>query len=322
MAQPAELDALREALASLYRDAQASIDARVAAITADPDELARRYRLERRLRQLSAEVELLADTLDAQARRWLSSRFPDAYALGGAAAAATTGRPFGWAQVHVEAVNELAADAYDDLLAATRFMRRDAKAFIREAARGAARLSIVEGDTAHHAGRALARELAERGIAAVRYSNGARHTIATYAEMAVRTKTAQAYNAGTINQARTTGVEYFECNDGPDCGLVSHDDAEKVNGRVYPAAVAMAHSIAHPNCARSWGPRPDITAAGDAERARRFSPDEQERMAAEERARARAQVAKRAERRRRTVARQRRLAARQARLTARAASRT
>lgn len=313
---------MREALAGLYREAQASIDARIAALVAAPDELARQYRLDRRLRQLAAEVERLADGLDTQAHRWLTTRFPEVYAMGAEPAVTATGRPFGWAQAHVDAVNELAADAYDDLLAATRFMRRDVKTFIREAARGAARVSIIEGDTARQAGRALARELSERGITAVRYSNGARHTIADYSDVVLRTKTAQAFNAGTLNQARASGVEFFECFDGPDCGLVSHDDGEKVNGRIYPADTAMAYSIAHPRCARSWGPRPDIAAARDAEEGRRFSPAEQERMANEERERADAQAQKRSQRRRRTIDRQERLAARRSRLAARTASRS
>ena len=42
------------------------------------------------------------------------------------------------------------------------------------------------------------------------------------------------------------------------CGLTSHDDSRKVNGMIVPTSVAAANPIGHPNCTRSWLPRPDL----------------------------------------------------------------
>lgn len=252
MPLPAPVDRVRAELADLYRDAQQSMEQRLAAIAADPA-AARTAVLRQRLAGLALDVNRLAADLDEQAAAWLENRFPLIYEAG-----ADTAGGARWTQIHVEAVTELALDTHQDLLAATRYMRRDVKALIREATRAASRAAIVEGDTARQAGRSLAQALTDRGVAAVRYRNGARVGIGDYGEMVVRTKTAVAYNAGTINAGIAAGVKWFECFDGPDCGLAGHDDPEKANGGIYPASIAQANSIAHPNCARSWGARPDL----------------------------------------------------------------
>ena len=285
MPQPAEVRAIRDELAQLYRDAQAAIDARLAAIA---DEGARRAVLRRRLTELAREVDRLVADLDRQATTWLARRYPLVYQAGGDQAATDSGIPFQWAQTHIDAVTELARDAHGDLLAATTFMRRDAKTLIRAASRAATRASVVEGDTARQAARDLARTLTERGVKAVRYSNGARVGIGDYAEMVVRTKTAQAFNAGTLNHLDAAGVQFVEVFDGPSCGWTSHDDSDLANGTIRTVDEARATPIAHPNCARSFGGRPDLASRRQAAGATRPA-GERAQLATAERARARAQ---------------------------------
>lgn len=298
---PPEVDAVRDELARLYQAAQRSIDARLANLVTDPATAQRRAALRRQLVDLSREVTGLAADLDGAARDWASTRMPEIYGLGADTAAGDVGNSFGWAQADVAAVRELAADTYGDLLKATRFMRRDVKVLIREASRGQARVALLEGTTARRAGEQLARQLRDRGVNAVRYSNGALHTIGDYSDVVLWSKTAEAYNRGTLNALGAAGVTVVEVFDGPDCGWVAHDDSDKANGTLRALADAAAHTIAHPRCGRSFGGRPDLAAPPDG--TRRFTPQEQQRLARQEAARARAQANQRARTRRRARAR-------------------
>lgn len=167
-------------------------------------------------------------------------------------------------------------------------------------------LSLVEGRIAQQAARefaaAGARATVEglaRPISAVKYADGTYRTIGDYGDMLLRTKTAQAYVAGTLNQATALGTQYFEIADGTECGLASHDDREKPNGKVYPAEIAYSYPLAHPRCRRDFLPRPDITSQAQAEGAEPSTTAAQR----EDQYRAERERAARFERRRRRVVR-------------------
>lgn len=306
MPLPPAVDELRDELAALYVDASRSVDEQLARLLADPIRTAaHRQVLLQRLRAVRREVDRLTRGIDVQARSWLATRFPEVYQQGALDAARTGGAPFTWTQTHLEAVTELARATLDDLLAATRFMRQDAKQFVRLAVKEAARLDLVEGATVQRAARQLASTLRAHGIRAVRYRNGARHTLGDYADMALRSVTAQAYNRGTLNQLAAGGVRYVEVVDGSSCGWTAHDDTDLANGSIRTLADAAAHSIAHPRCARSFAGRPDLRTRRQAERGARFSPEEQQRRAVEERAREAEQQTRRRRVRRRTRSRAR-----------------
>lgn len=252
MPQPAAVDQVAQQLARQFQAAQTSIERQLASFPS-----ARRAA---KLRDLQRTVNALLDQLEADMRAWIETQLPEAYALGAADAAGAIGDSFVWNQPHVEALNSLALTSWDDMLAATRFVRRDVKQWIRTEARQQATLSLIEGRTARQAGQALADAAAgDLGLFTVTYRNGARVRLADYADMALRTTTANAYAEGTLNQSRQLGVKFMECADGSDCGLTSHDDAEKPNGNVYPIRVAEMNPLAHPRCRRSWIPRIDAT---------------------------------------------------------------
>ena len=262
-----ETEILVNDLLDLYRNAQTNIDELIRT-SSDLTIRGRAYRA--RLAELSRAITNTLADLDAIARGWSTRSLTDIYAASGTRAAADIGRPFNWTQIHREAVQQLATETFDDLLAATRFVRRDIKAFIRIAAREHAAAVLLEGKTATQAGRELARRLERRGISAVTYKNGARHSLRDYADTVVRTRAASAQNGGTLNVAREHGVEWAQCFDGSGCGFTSHDDPDKANGSVRSIAEFEAHPVAHPRCARSWGLLPvktraeaDRLAAGD-----------------------------------------------------------
>lgn len=260
MPQPAEVLAASEALRQAYDDAWASVTASLAALAQGPA-LARQRR---RLEGLRASIESTMDDLDAQAAQWVSHAFPLAYDMGARAMAGQVGIGFSWSQPHVDAVAVLAQDLYDDLLSATAFVRADARRLVREVMRSSTLSVLSEGRTAVQGARVAAAALRERGLAAVVYADGSRHGLAEYADMAVRSKSAVAYNAGAINHGRAFGIEYFEVRDGAGCGWGSHDDPDTADGTIRSADECAGQAISHPRCQRSFGARPDITSDTEA----------------------------------------------------------
>jgi hypothetical protein len=317
MAQPPEVQALANELTSLYTNVQTELLDQLETIATDPNQRRLRQRLNEQLRA----IEQALDEVDVQARVFLSRRFPEVYQYGAMDAARATRRPFVWSQIHTDAVAEIANRTYSDLLAATQYVRADTRRFIRAAVRERTALAVIGGQTATQAGRELAKALSDQGIRAVRYRDGSRHTLADYANVSARTSTALAYNAGTINASREAGVRYMVASDGAACGLASHDDAQLASGLVAPIETAEAYPIAHPRCARSWSPMPQVTTPEEA-RAATPPDEERQRLASEERERAKTRTvqgrltARERERRERLRARERRLAGRQRRVQA------
>lgn len=229
-----------------------------------------------------------------------------------------TRAPMSWTTVHTTALTSLAVDTYGDFLQRAHEAEQVTTAFVTavRAAAGAELPKIAAGGrTAVQVGDRLAtRLLRDYGIDHVTYRDGTRMPVRPYARMAARTKSAVAYNAGTLNGCVEVGVGYVEIFDSPDCGFRTHDDPDRANGSVRSLAEAGLHPIAHPNCTRAVGPRPDVTTDEEAAGAESLQPDSQ-RADAQALADARATVRAPARRqtRARALARARRQVQRQAR---------
>jgi len=263
MPQPSEVGDLSADLRAFYTTAWSRLQAEEAAVLSSWPALPRPARL-RRLRALERTVAALMRSCDELAQRFAGEELPRAYALG--VAHAGVGQS-SFTAVDVDAVNVVARNTYSDLLAATAYVRSDTKALIRTLVREHLADKLIRGETAVQAGRDLAAALADRGIAAVTYANGARHGLADYADMAVRTTSAQAYNGGLLASLSGAGVGFVEVADGFGCGTASHDDPSKAAGAIWTLQEAAAYPIGHPRCARSFLPRPEITTAAAAARA-------------------------------------------------------
>lgn len=257
---PPSVEALADELAALYRTAWEWVQAAQESLITDPG----RWRRRARLRELEAQILALMDDVDVQAHDWLQRTYPDVYAAGGLAAGAALREQFAWSAVHRDAMAQLALDTFEDLLNATRHVRRTTKLLLRDVARAQTATAIAGGRTPTQAAAEMRRVVGQRGIWAVTYKDGSRHGLAEYADVVLRTKTAIAYNAGTLNQSITLGTQFFEVFDGVTCGWRSHDERRKANGLIVSAREAIEHPIAHPRCRRSFGARPDITSEEDA----------------------------------------------------------
>lgn len=253
-AQPREaIEALEDPLLKAYAKSWERIVAQQEAIAADPARWRRRARLAEMQRAVEADME----RLDKKAADWVAKQFPQVYGMGAAGGAADVGASqVVWTQIQQEAVESLARDLFDDLLAATKGVTDSTKRLVRTIARDEVLAKAIAGDTAVNAGRQMAKILREKGIHAVTYSNGAKHGLAEYSQMVVRTKTAIAYNEGALTGAGEVG--HFEVFDGTGCGWTKHDDPMTAHGRIVTRDEASAHPISHPGCRRAFGARPDL----------------------------------------------------------------
>lgn len=177
--------------------------------------------------------------------------------------------------VDTAAMTRLATETMDSMLSATQHVRDTTKMLVRTLTRDYATNAVVTGLTAEQAGIRLAAELAEQGIHAITYANGAKVGLATYTDMVMRTQTAIAYQEGGFQQGATLGIDWWEIMDGPNCGLSYHDDPTIADGMIVDTATAERYPISHPNCVRVTSPRPDITNAREARVATRTSPEAQ-----------------------------------------------
>nr|DAE80746.1 MAG TPA: minor capsid protein [Caudoviricetes sp.] len=133
------------------------------------------------------------------------------------------------------------------------------------------------GQTLQQATDAATRDFLEQGIACIRYRDGRRVNISTYAEMALRTAGTRAMLMGEAAQRERLGIDtvlvsqYGACSKTclPWQGLVYIDDVFQQysgphtpggtygisrNGRQYPLlSVAMRGGLFHPNCRHTLG---------------------------------------------------------------------
>jgi hypothetical protein len=263
MPQPAEADRAAQELIALYERAQADIAGQLEAIATAPGKGNQR----RRLRTAANRVDRELVRLDTAARTWHQDRLPDVYGLGGAAASVQMGERWAWTSGHQNAVQALASRSFDDLLSASRYVREETKRWLRDQVRRQAGLSLVEGRTAQQAARAIVRTADGAAVPPyVTYANGARHSLLDYVDTATRTVTAQAYNAGSLNQYRALGVTNVLVTDGTGCGWSAHDDGDRANGSVRTIAEAMRQPLSHARCRRSFSAAPQgVTTRAQAE---------------------------------------------------------
>lgn len=266
MPQSKELARLSAVIRDRYAASWGRIVVEEERLLADWTALRRAERLAR-LREMRATVEQLMDQADELALRFTTRDLPKAYHLGAQTAAHTVGRAVNYTLVDVDAVNELAVGTHQELLQATRFVKRSTKDLIRRLSTDHLADKLIRGLTAEQAARNLRRELEGHGITSVVYKDGSRHGLADYTDMLARTRTGEAYQVGGFNQSAAQGITFMEIFDGFDCGLTTHDDTRKANGLILPLEEARSYPLAHPRCGRSTSPRPDIVTARDAETA-------------------------------------------------------
>lgn len=248
--------------ARAFHAAEAALTAELERITEilalDPDST-RRYRREQ-VRGLLTRIGAMRADLEGRAVTFAEESLAKVYADGMLRTdrmyreqrLALGGQP-SWTAVHREALEMLAVDAFDDLAGATSYMEAQAKSVIRKATKARTALSVVAGTDVRQDTRALVRTLVRDGVTGFVDAAGRSWRLGTYAEMVLRTKSAHAYNTGTVLRAEETGTRVMVISDGRRSG---HAACAQYDGRTCSTRWALDHPIEHPNCVRSFGPRP------------------------------------------------------------------
>lgn len=198
--------------------------------------------------------------LDRQALLFASEHMSQIYGAGmtraqrllAAGGADALGAP-SFSLLHRQAVELLAADTFDDLAAATDYLDTAARRAIREAAKVRTTVGAITGSSVPEDTRALVRRFARQGVSGFVDSAGRSWRLGAYAEMVVRTKSAQAYNVGTVLRTEETGTDALEIRDGE---RSRHEECLEFSGTTCSPLWALEHPIQHPNCVRSFSPLP------------------------------------------------------------------
>lgn len=105
-----------------------------------------------------------------------------------------------------------------------------------------------------------AKDFLSRGLTCVEYANGARHTLADYADMAIRTASKRAYLQGEGEKRKEWGISTVIVNKRgnpcpkclPFCGKVLIDDVwsggSRKDGKYPLMSTAIAKGLYHPRC--------------------------------------------------------------------------
>lgn len=259
-------DILAERLQAAYDD----LEAERLRVFADPRTLHRRAEVDAWIKDFQAAITAFKAAAAAEVERFLALHLGTAYADG---ITSVTGAPVSsWTQAHESALASLALDTYNDFLQRSEEAGRAGRSMVtavRQAARAELPKLAAGGRTATQAARRLEERLRdEHRLNHVVYRDGSQVPVRQYATMVARTKSAVAYNAGTLNQLQADGVGYVQVFDGPRCGWAGHNDPDLAAGSIRTLAEAAKHPIAHPQCRRAFGPRPDITTDAEASAAK------------------------------------------------------
>ncbi len=184
-------------------------------------------------------------------RKWAETVLPEVARMGAAEAAKVLGTNVSTGRLFGATVKRLQRDAFDDIAGQTKFMRSDTKRLLRDIVKETTELHVSKGLSILEARKIVATRMEALGIRAFVDNAGRSWKPKTYATMAIRTRTALAYNTGTIVKAREEGVTRFEVFDG-----LSDELCASANGTIVNEEWARANPIAHPNCRRAFAPVP------------------------------------------------------------------
>lgn len=214
-------------------------------------------------RALLADVASILQQLDFAVEQWAQQVIPRIYegsaieAMQAWTAAGLTPPPLSasFAQVHRAAVEVLVSNFTANLYEANAFVGRRIRDEFRRAQLQAVTEKVTTGQTSREAKKVLQRRLMDQGLTAFRDSAGRVWRLDAYAEMAVRSVTAEATNMGLVNQVQGMGYDLVRMTE----HHASCPTCAPLEGRVYsisgkdPRYPKLDRAVGdymhiHPNC--------------------------------------------------------------------------
>ncbi len=249
--------------------AQDTLDAKVAEAQALPDTHPGRADRLRRYRAMKTEVDATFLELDRNILTWANRDVDSMYKSGWLFGATQTGAGMDFNLIHKDALKIIADNAYDDVATGLLSARDDwfskisrQELFegmdpgqilaIQDKSRTAVAQALLTGEAdPRKVARGLADELWEDGIQ-ITDAGGRKWKMESYTRMLVRTKSANAYNAGSLNKYSEEGITRVTVFD----GVLDDEECADANGKTWSLRYAMNHPIAHPNCRRAFSAKP------------------------------------------------------------------
>jgi hypothetical protein len=248
--------------------AQETLDRAVSEAQALPETDPSRLSRLQRYTALQREVERAYSEATRLARGWATTNVSRLYAQGHIAAAMQLRTAANFTLAHKDAIAEVVRDAYADVatglqqvpqqfrlkVAAQRQLERltdDRRGLIQVAGRELVAQQLLLGELSPaDAARRLRDELWKNGVQIIDRS-GRFWDAEAYSRMLIRTKSANAFNVGTLNKSRQEGVSRVLVFDG-----TQDSDCARANGQIWTLDYAYSHVISHPNCRRAFAPQP------------------------------------------------------------------
>ena len=257
---------------------------------------------------MARDVRQILDELDEVTAQWARTVVPRLYSdgvkLAAAAWIANNAKPpaiaKGFAQVHRAAVEAIAANMTNQLRDATAYVGRRIEDNVRRATLEAAAQKFATGQKLKDMKADLINTFVDEGLTAIRDGSGREWRLDTYAEMVTRTTTAEAANAGLVNQLKGYGHDLVQLSEHRSpCEICA-----PYEGRVYSMTgktegyprldqvpgFDMGYMNFHPNCRHViTAYLPEFDKDEEGTKARSNRPFEDERTEADKRAYARSQ---------------------------------
>lgn len=122
---------------------------------------------------------------------------------------------------HIKAIEVACNSTFNDLAANTRKMNEEAKKIIRSNGKHIITNEVKSGESQRKTKKELREALMRDGITTFVDARGTHWNIANYADMAVRTKSRDIHNQGTMNRLSEYGKEYPKAKENFDCIQIS-----------------------------------------------------------------------------------------------------
>lgn len=158
------------------------------------------------------------------------------------------------------AKNGLSRYTYIELQTATESAGKDLKNRVNSVIK---QLRKTGDDTIYNVQQAILKDLQENGVLAIKYSNGAKQSLTSYATMAARSARIESANIGAIGRAIQEDTDLVKMTDMPMCcklcgayqgKVYSISGKDKRFPALFKTVLKNGYALPHPNCRHEFIP--------------------------------------------------------------------
>lgn len=158
------------------------------------------------------------------------------------------------------AKNAFSQNTYIELQTATQSAGKD---LVKRVNRIINRLSKTNENSIYNVQQEIVKDLQENGVLTVKYANGAKQTVSSYAAMAARSARIETVNIGAIGRALQAGTDLVKMTTMPQCcklcgayqgKVYSISGKDKRFPALFKTVLNRGYALPHPNCRHEFIP--------------------------------------------------------------------